>query len=449
MKIARIIITLCLLNNMLFAQNVGIGTSTPTANLEVSNPQRSTIKISSSGPMDTSRLIFSNRSEFIGSDMFITYLQERGLLFSSKSLFPYNSSDSILFMTPSGYIGINNITPVERLDVKGNIRSDGGLINGSGTLEFGAGLDKQMDNGKIGLNVFGENNALSIVGGGLDFDGSDRRIKFWADSVAQFSGRGHFTGNVGIGTVPGSFGLTINSPNGSLLSLKNSNALNNGISSTVFFGGSNYTTGKIETIGTGNSSARMGFSTGYSFSGGIVYLQERLSIANNGNIGINNTNPDAQLVVNGSTRLIQGAGDSAALEINGALKVSGASSFAFTITASGNMLDQSLNPTTNNAIAKYVRIDHPLANNNPDAILMVTPVKDAFSMGVRYQATGSGTGYWHLNPSSFTRLVASVAYSLEAKPCDLLGCITVSPGGLVSETLMYPSDKWNIMVINR
>ncbi len=435
--------------NFLQAQNVGIGTTTPSATLEVKNPSKSTVKISSGDVQDTTRLIFSNRNEFIGSDMSITFLKEQGLYFSSSSLFPYNNSDSILFMTPSGYIGVNNLLPYERLDVRGRIRSDGGLINETGILEFGVGLNKQSDNGKIGLNVFGANNALSIVGGGVAPFGNDRRIKFWADSIAEFTGRGTFNGNVGIGVAPTAISLTLNSPNGGLLSLRNSNALSNGISSDIYFGGNNYTTGIIRTIGKSANNARMGFFTGYSFTGGANFLVERMTIANNGNIGINNNDPDAKLAVNGRTKLVQQTGDSAALEINGGLKVSGTNSFAFTLSALGNMLDQSLDPTTNSPIAKYVRIDHPLANNNPNAILMVTPINDAINMGVRYQTTSANTGYWHLRPSSFTRLVAFTATTLSAKPCDLLGCINVSPGGLISETLMYPSDKWNILIISR
>jgi hypothetical protein len=90
---------------------------------------------------------------------------------------------------------------------------------------------------------------------------------------------------------------------GNIFILKNSNALNTGISSTIGFGGTNYTTGLISTIGTSSSAARMGFFTGYSFSGGVGNMQERLTILNNGNVGVGKIDPTQKMEVNGKIKI--------------------------------------------------------------------------------------------------------------------------------------------------
>jgi cytoskeletal protein CcmA (bactofilin family) len=71
-------------------------------------------------------------------------------------------------------------------------------IDGANTLEFGAGVSgKQGDAGKIGYQTFGS-GALDIVGAGTD--GSNRKIKFWAEGGATFSGSLNVSGNL---SVPG------------------------------------------------------------------------------------------------------------------------------------------------------------------------------------------------------------------------------------------------------
>jgi hypothetical protein len=72
-------------------------------------------------------------------------------------------------------------------------------ITNANFLEFGKGLTKQEDNGKIAYNAFGEANTLSIVGGGTENDGSDRKIKMWANGGTIFTGGASFDKNVNIG----------------------------------------------------------------------------------------------------------------------------------------------------------------------------------------------------------------------------------------------------------
>jgi hypothetical protein len=427
----KLIVLICCLIPFakLYAQHIGIGTLTPTANLEVKNPGLSAIKISSASNMDTTKLIFSNRDEFIGTDMSLTFLQNQGLFFSSKSLFPYLDSDSILYMTPNGYVGINTISPVERLDVNGRIRSNGVLIRDYNLLELGAGLEKQEDNGKIGLNVFGDDHTLSIVGGGTAPDGRDRRIKIWAENVAVFTGRGNFLKNAGIGVEPTANMLTVAADNGSLLSIRNTNALNTDVTAAITFGGNNYTTGIIRTVGNTNANARMAFLTGYSFTGGASNLQEHLTISNNGNIGVKNTNPQATLDVGGSIRF------------------SGANPAAFTIKLKGNMMYNGTGPSAqiDSVQGIFVKIDHPVCNNDPNAILIVTPELGK-SMRVLYNPLD---GFWYM-----TRVFPFRIMGTQGQNWVTCGGVCIISSGqflMVSPEFILNKDydTWQMLVIKK
>lgn len=72
------------------------------------------------------------------------------------------------------------------LDVNSGMRFIGSGGN-SPVLEFGAGVGKEENNGKIGYKRF-SSNGLDIVGAGDAMDGSDRRIYFHAQGGSTFLG---------------------------------------------------------------------------------------------------------------------------------------------------------------------------------------------------------------------------------------------------------------------
>jgi hypothetical protein len=110
------------------AQNVGIGTTTPISNLEVKNPSRAAITISSANFSDTTQLVLKNRSNGnLGTDMILNSNREDGIRITSKSDLTENTHDSIMLFTPQGRVGINNTNPQERLDVRGNINISGSI----------------------------------------------------------------------------------------------------------------------------------------------------------------------------------------------------------------------------------------------------------------------------------------------------------------------------------
>jgi hypothetical protein len=87
----------------------------------------------------------------------------------------------------------SNGAKITNLDVAGSMK-----IDGSNTLEFGAGVNgKQVDAGKIGYQTF-TTDALDIVGAGNA--GTNRKIKFWAEGGATFNGSLNVSGNL---SVPG------------------------------------------------------------------------------------------------------------------------------------------------------------------------------------------------------------------------------------------------------
>ncbi len=152
------------------AQNVGIGTVSPQAKLEVRNASRSDVKIRTNNYTDTTKLIFSNRDGTeAGTDFNISSRAESGLVISSASDLTANTHDSIMKLTPNGRVGINNSTPLERLDVGGNINLSGTIKangvdgtagqvlmkNSSGAFEWGDGSQyKNLVGFKAGSSSF-------------------------------------------------------------------------------------------------------------------------------------------------------------------------------------------------------------------------------------------------------------------------------------------------------
>jgi len=314
------------------AQNVGINTSTPKTSLDIKGGIRnqplyligtgtaiiipdnqSNINLTGNfsgqfsatinNPEDGQRLIIDNISNqtgvLIGGPDIRSGLNEYIFSDGEWKIVKMNAWDlNGNFNTNSAtqFIGTtdkNDVIFKRFNNEKMRIAEEGLQIKEGNTLEFGAGTPgKQTDNGKIGYSAFGEANTLSIVGGGVSATGADRRIKLWADLGTDFTGGASFNKNV-----------QIKNNLSSMLALTNTNALAAGTTHLLSFGGTNYTTGLMSVTGTSASAARMGFSTGYSFTGGVSNMQERLSIANTGNIGMGQIAPVAKLDVAGKIKI--------------------------------------------------------------------------------------------------------------------------------------------------
>ena len=210
-----------------FSQNVGIGTSTPSEKLEIRNPLRSTVKLSSNSFLDTTELLLSNRNiTNQGTDFSIRSIREEGLAFSSLSDLAPNTSFNSLVIKPNGNIGINTYNPSQRLEVNGNSYFNGNVgvgtaaptnkfevtgnsvfngfvglgaspsvrleiagavkLQGTNAFEFGSGIPgKEINGGKIGYQVFTA-DALDIVGAGTN--STNRKVKLWAEGGTILDG---------------------------------------------------------------------------------------------------------------------------------------------------------------------------------------------------------------------------------------------------------------------
>ena len=115
---------------------------------------------------------------------------------------------------------------------------------------------------------------------------------------------------VGIGTSSPDHKLHIASNTPTLLKIDNTTALNVGVNSEMYLKTGLHYTGAIKNIGTGPFTSRLSFFTYAATS--PAALKERLSILDDGSVGIGNTNPAALLDVSGRIRVRHAGGSNTA-----------------------------------------------------------------------------------------------------------------------------------------
>jgi hypothetical protein len=229
-------------------------------------------------------------------------------------------------------VGIGTASPDTKLHVDGAVK-----ITGRNILEFGGGVaGKQADAGKIGYGTFDNGASLNIVGAGTS--GADRKITFWNEGGATF------TGNVGIGT---------STPAAKL-------HLYGGGSELMFGSGGVSKASSIQVLDDG------------SFGGGLLFnvhattgsdnwptgMSTALTIRPNGNVGIGTTSPGVMLDV-ADHRPLSNSATYGYLNVGGAGKDWTATLGDVSIRAIGRMVALGFNATSDARLKTVIGLsDH-------------------------------------------------------------------------------------------
>jgi hypothetical protein len=192
------------------AQNIGIGTTTPSAKLTVQgneltpNGEGAAIKIQNTS---------STNAWYMRAGGNGTFTPLGGFSFADNIGYHFT-------MAQGGNIGLGILPTAARLHVNGEIR-----MQGVNVFEFGAGVaGKEVNAGKVGYNAFGT-NALTFVGGGTT--NLNRSIFFFAEGGTTMNGPLNFNGPLRVNGNPGTAGQVLTSNGTNTAEWSNSSFSNN------------------------------------------------------------------------------------------------------------------------------------------------------------------------------------------------------------------------------
>jgi hypothetical protein len=159
----------------------------------------------------------------------------------------------------------------------------------------------------------------------------------------------------------------------------------------------------------------------------------QMTLTTAGRFGINTSTPVSRLEVKGKTKITQMAGEDAALEISGGIKVSGSAPAAFQVTAGSDPV--------------YITINHPAANGKPDAMLFVTHCSETgnYLRGIYSVKYDPNIQRW--------QIVALGAMLQELLTFSVQACSGACVDNLgIPHSFLHnfqPGTKFNVMVIER
>ena len=261
-----------------FDGNVGIGTASPSDKLDI---------LTTTGPQIRLSRTSTNYSTLYADSA-------GGLIISSYSsgsanyqIFSINSSEKVRIIN-NGNVGIGTTSPGTKLDVDGSIRlSTSGKVEGRSypyTTNIGSGANATTTNITAGST---DKSEISLIGG----DVGDR-IEFKTNSTERM--RIDSSGNVGIGTTSPGAKLDVRGILRSYLNSGNYGQIDNGSFQAV---GAHGGTFMLDLDNTGSADLVNIKKSGSS----------RFYIENGGNVGIGVTGPTTKLDVGGSVRIAAGS----------------------------------------------------------------------------------------------------------------------------------------------
>lgn len=233
--------------------------------------------------------------------------------------------------------------------------------------------------------------------------------------VALILSAAGFAQNVGIGeTTPTESKLQVKNTDSSILLIQNT-ATPNGTKTGLFYKSDGNYSGSIATVKTAAQTYRMGL---YTFGGlTATTLKERLSILDNGNVGIGTITPTTKLEVAGTVKIADGT--------QGADKV-------LTSDAAGNASWQSLGATKGYKYCKQITAAGAGSFTVPAGVTEI--MVEAWGGGSG-GVTGNVDRAYGGSSGGYVRTVQTVtpgavlSYSVGAGSADAAENVTVLPGG--------------------
>ncbi|MFN3848540.1 MAG: beta strand repeat-containing protein [Spirosomataceae bacterium] len=282
--------------------NVGIGTGGPTSRLTVQTPANSQGITHTTGTIGVATYATTSTGG-IG-----TTTNHPLTLFTNNG----TASPAVTIAT-NGNVGIGNSAP-------------------SSALTFAAGAAP-----KISLNG-GTDSGIGLSSGGDVNFYSSNSFMFGSGSNSSFNKAVEISSSgllgVNLGAISPSGRVDMGSTDGNNLVLRNLNSLVSSNNNNMYFKNGNYWTGRISAMGTSTTEANLSFFTGAStsFSG----LTERMTILNNGNVGIGTNNPTSRFQVNGNATINGVTAVNGNTTINASMSVNGSTTINANMSVIGN-----------------------------------------------------------------------------------------------------------------
>jgi hypothetical protein len=299
--------------------NLGIGTSSPTAKLDISSTSTAdTIGIRRSSNSTNGMLKFTTA----GTDDWI--LGERNTTDSNFHLYSYGtSSDVVTVLRSNGYVGIGTSSPLSKLDISLTGTASIATTTITKVTDFAAtasfgfnGLSNNNDGVYFGMGAGGGNGIPAGIGFMREASGWNTAIAFYTNNVTsgpnstnaiQEKVRIDSNGNLNLGVTTNSFDntayTTIQLPNGgSVAGYKGSAYPIMSIGSNwAYNSGDKYIIGGSASLYAQAGGAHNWSTAGNGTAGSAMTLSTQMVLSNSGNLSVGGTGSKARLHVQGGS----------------------------------------------------------------------------------------------------------------------------------------------------